>query len=69
MDVVHLIYRSKHYESQAKDYEFSRLSMQEHWEAGRADMATTLADPRWTQRAHQETGVHVYDLVPKPAHG
>ena len=69
VDVVHLIYRSKHYESQAKDYEFSRLSMQEHWEAGRADMATTLADPRWTQRAHQETGVHVYDLVPKPANG
>ena len=69
VEVVHLIYRSKHYESQAKDYEFSRLSMQEHWEAGRADMATTLADPRWTQRAHQETGVHVYDLVPKPANG
>ena len=69
VDVVHLIYRSKHYESQAKDYEFSRLSMQEHCEAGRADMATTLADPRWTQRAHQETGVHVYDLVPKPANG
>ena len=69
VDVVHLIYRSKHYESQAKDYEFSRLSMQEHWEAGRADMATTLADPRWTHRERQDTGVHVYDLVPKPANG
>ncbi len=51
VDVVHLIYRSKHYESQSKDYEFSRLSMQEHWAAGRADMAHTLHDPRWTQRA------------------
>lgn len=69
VDVVHLIYRSKHYESQAKDYEFSRLSMQEHWDAGRADMATTLADPRWTQRALQETGVHVYDLVPRSTNG
>ncbi len=62
VDVVHLIYRSKHFESQSKDYEFSRLSMHEHWAAGRADMAHTLHDPRWTQRERQATGVHVYDL-------
>ena len=31
VSVVHLIYRSKHYESQSKDYEFSRASMIEHW--------------------------------------
>ena len=29
MSVVHLIYREKYYETQAKDCEFSRLSMQE----------------------------------------
>ena len=63
VDVVHLIYRSKHYESQSKDYEFSRLSMQEHWDAGRADMAHTLHDPRWIHRAHSPTGVHVFDLT------
>ena len=33
--IVHLIYRSKNYEVQSKDYEFSRLSMQDHWRAGR----------------------------------
>jgi hypothetical protein len=32
--VVHLIYRSKHYESHSKDYEFSRVSMEEHWRRG-----------------------------------
>ena len=63
VEVVHLIYRSKHYETQSKDYEFSRLSMREHWDAGRADMAHTLRDPRWTQRERQATGVHVYDLT------
>jgi NTE family protein len=63
VDVVHLIYRSKHYESQSKDYEFSRLSMQEHWEAGRADMAHTLHDPRWINHERKETGVHVFDLT------
>jgi len=62
VDVVHLIYRSKHYESQSKDYEFSRLSMQEHWDVGRADMAHTLHDPRWLERERSASGVHVFDL-------
>ena len=62
VDVVHLIYRDKHYESQSKDYEFSRLSMTEHWDAGRADMAHTLHDPRWIRHEHNATGVHVFDL-------
>lgn len=63
VDVVHLIYRSKHYESQSKDYEFSRLSMQEHWDSGRADMAHTLRSPRWLQRERSSSGVHVLDLT------
>lgn len=62
VDVVHLIYRDKHYESQSKDYEFSRLSMTEHWDAGRADMAHTLHDPRWIRHEGNTTGVHVFDL-------
>jgi NTE family protein len=63
VDVVHLIYRSKHYESQSKDYEFSRLSMQEHWDAGHADMAHTLHDRRWLDRERSPGGVHVFDLT------
>ncbi|NMM11277.1 MAG: patatin-like phospholipase family protein [Polaromonas sp.] len=63
VEVVHLIYRSKHYESQSKDYEFSRVSMQEHWGAGRADMAHTLHDPRWIRRERSAGGVHVFDLT------
>ena len=66
VDVVHLIYRTKHYEGQSKDYEFSRLSMQEHWDSGKADMAHTLHDPRWVDHpphTHADTGVHVFDLT------
>jgi NTE family protein len=63
VDVVHLIYRSKHYETQSKDYEFSRLSMQEHLDAGRADMAHTLHDARWVHRPRNGSGVHVFDLT------
>jgi NTE family protein len=66
--VVHVIYRRKRYETQSKDYEFSRLSMQEHWQAGRADMAHTLASPVWQTRTPPREGVQVFDLTPRPAH-
>ncbi len=61
--VVHLIYRSKHYESQSKDYEFSRASMLEHWSAGLADTQATLEDPRWLGRNRHAEGVQVFDLA------
>ena len=63
VDVVHLIYRSKHYESQSKDYEFSRVSVLEHWACGLADMAHTLHDPRWVNHKPLAHGVHVFDLT------
>lgn len=63
VDVVHLIYRSKRYETQSKDYEFSRPSMREHWDAGIADMALSLHDERWTQRDLGTIGIRVFDLA------
>ncbi|MEI7537334.1 MAG: patatin-like phospholipase family protein [Comamonadaceae bacterium] len=63
VDVVHLIYRSKHYESQSKDYEFSRVSVLEHWQSGLADMSRTLHDPRWVNHQPLSHGVHVFDLT------
>jgi len=61
--VVHLIQRGKYYETESKDYEFSRRSMQEHWNAGRADMAHTLTHPTWLARNPPPDGVHVFDLT------
>jgi len=40
--LVHVIHRSKDYETQTKDYDFSRLSMVEHWLAGKDDMVASL---------------------------
>lgn len=40
--LVHVVHRRKSYETQTKDYEFSRLSMTEHWGAGLADMNAAL---------------------------
>lgn len=61
--VVQLIHRRKRYQTQSKDYEFSRVSMLEHWQAGRADMARTLSHPDWQRRAPPLDGVHVFDLT------
>jgi len=64
LDIVQLIYRAKRYENDAKDYEFSRLTMREHWESGRADVLQTLRDPRWTGRGPADPyGVRVFDLA------
>jgi NTE family protein len=64
LDIVQLVYRAQRYENHAKDYEFSRLTMREHWASGRADVLQTLKDPRWIQRGPADPyGVRVFDLV------
>jgi len=46
---VHLIYRAQPYEGIAKDFEFSRRSMEEHWQAGYSNARETLANPEVLQ--------------------
>jgi NTE family protein len=46
-NVVHLIYKEKAWDSHHKDYEFSALSMRDHWASGLADIRRTLAHPDW----------------------
>jgi NTE family protein len=59
--VVHLIYRSRKFEGQSKDYQFSRLSMREHWQAGHQDAAQTLRDPDALARPPDGRAVAIYD--------
>ena len=61
--VMHLIYRRKRYEIQSRDYEFSRVSMREHWLAGQSDMAESLNHPAWIARKPPAEGVFVFDLT------
>jgi NTE family protein len=62
VDIVHLIYRNKRHELESKDYEFSRASVREHWQAGRSDMAATLAHAGTLRRSGMDEGITVYDL-------
>jgi len=63
LDIVHLIYRQNRYELESKDYEFSRATMNAHWEAGRRDMQRTLDNPNWLRMASDNDGITVYDLA------
>jgi NTE family protein len=61
--VVHLIYRPKEYEGDSKDYEFSRLSMEEHWRAGHNDAVRTLRHKEIFEKPSALEGVYTYDLT------
>lgn len=43
VSLVHLIYRANAWEGGSRDFEFSARSMHEHWQAGRAAVAETMA--------------------------
>lgn len=61
-NVIHLIYRARNYEGHSKDYEFSRLSMQEHWRAGYHDARRKLRHHEVLERPTTHEGVFVFDL-------
>ncbi len=61
--IVHFIHRRAAYETNSKDYEFSRHTMLENWAAGRDDVAQTLDHPIWKERRPPEEGVAIFDLA------
>jgi NTE family protein len=61
-NIIHLIYRARNYEGHSKDYEFSRLSMQDHWRAGYHDALRTLRHPEVLARPTSLDGVFTFDL-------
>jgi len=62
-NVIQLIYRSKHYEGDSKDFEFSSRSMEDHWSAGRSDTIRTLRHPEVLERPTSADGVFTFDVA------
>ena len=60
--LVHLIYRQKNHELASKDYEFSRLSVEEHWQAGVQDIEHMLSQKTWLDRKRTKEEVTVFDF-------
>ncbi len=61
--VVHLIYRSKNYETNSKDYDFSHVAMVEHWEAGVRDVHLSMRHKEWLERPQSGETMVTYDLT------
>jgi NTE family protein len=61
-NVVHLIYQEKAWDSHHKDYEFSALSMRDHWASGLADVRRTLAHPDWLAPPPQRQTTVTHDV-------
>jgi len=60
-NIVHLIYRAKPYEGIAKDFEFSRRTMEEHWQTGYRNARETLANPQVLELPDRLQGVRTFD--------
>jgi NTE family protein len=63
LSIVHLINRRMEHSSQAKDYEFSRATIEALWDAGRDAVHRTLRHPAWRRACHAERGMHAFDLT------
>ena len=64
--VVHLIYRSKNYETSSKDYDFSHVAMVEHWEAGVRDVHRAVARRDQLERPQSDETMVTYDFSEDP---
>jgi NTE family protein len=62
-NLIQIIYRAKDYEGDSKDYEFSRLSMVDHWRDGYDDTVRTLAHPEVLERPRTADGVSIFDIA------
>jgi len=61
-NIVHLIYRARPYEGIAKDFEFSRRTMEEHWQTGYSNARQTLANPEVLELPDRLEGVRTFDI-------
>ena len=61
--VVHLIYRSKNYESSSKDYDFSHVGVVEHWNAGARDVHLSMRHKEWLERPQSGETMVTYDMT------
>ena len=60
--LVQLTYRSNRYEGQSKDFEFSRLSMDEHWRSGYHDTVRALRQPEALRRPSNIEGLRIVTM-------
>lgn len=63
VSLVHLINRHDTGSAGVKDYEFSRATVDDLWQAGRADVERSAAESDWDDALQPHEGLRVYDLT------
>lgn len=53
--------RAETFESHSKDYDFSRLTMLDHWAAGRGYVSQTFSRKAWKARGASPSGLRIFD--------
>jgi NTE family protein len=61
--ILHLINRRSPDSTSAKDYEFSRATMERLWEAGLDDVRLSCSSRRWKEVQTAWDGVRIFDLT------
>lgn len=65
LSLVQLIHRANAWEGGSRDYEFSQRTMREHWDAGRAAIAETMANSRVLAQNIVDGRSAAFDLAPR----
>jgi NTE family protein len=60
--ILHLTYQQAVYEGQAKDHEFSGISMRGHWDSGYRDTNRTLQHTQWLRTSGSRGGMTVRNV-------
>jgi NTE family protein len=60
--ILQMIYQEAAHEGQAKDYDFSKSSMRDHWAAGLRDTQMTLSRRHWLEMPSEESGIVSRDI-------
>ncbi len=63
VSIVQMIYRANAWEGGSRDFEFSARSMHEHWQAGRAAVAETMANARLVAQNILDGKTAAFDLT------
>jgi len=60
--IIQLIYQQQAHEGNGKDYEFSGISMREHWTIGHEDTVASLSHKDWLVIPPDNGGIVTYDV-------
>ena len=60
--IVQLKYQAKKYETAGKTFEFSRLAMEEHWQAGYDDTKIALGEPALLELPNISEAARIFDV-------